>query len=87
MIQKSRLLFIMSWLMLRLHWSLIFLQASVSKALLQRSWIKPGIILFARQHDRFPTDCWHFDGHRSAYLYVEAEKPLLVYFLPEYSSN
>jgi hypothetical protein len=86
--QKSRLLFVASWLVLRLHWSLALLHSSVAHAWLKRSWTKPGVILFSRQPQRYPTDRWHFDGRRSVYLYSDhSTSALHICFLPEYSAN
>lgn len=86
--QKSRLFFITSWLVLRLRWSLAFLRVSISNGALQRLWAQPGIILFSRQHQRFPMDRWSFDEQRSTYLYAaHPEEPVRVCLLPEISRN
>ncbi len=91
--QKSRLFFITSWLVLRLRWSLAFLRISASNGTPQRLWAQPGIILFSRQHLRFPMDRWNFDEERSAYLcFPPPEEPyghslLRVYHLPDISHN
>ncbi|MDZ7292789.1 MAG: hypothetical protein ONB44_23750 [candidate division KSB1 bacterium] len=85
--QKSRLLFVTSWLVLRLRWSLAFLQA-VSQVTLQRLWSRPGIILFSHQDYRFPLDRWVFDEQRGAYLFsARPEEPLRICLLPEISQN
>ena len=86
--QKSRIFFITSWLVLRLRWSLAFLRLPVSHATLDRLWSQPGIILFSRQHDRFPFDRWYFEEGRCTYLCCPlSEEPLRVYHLPDISHN
>jgi hypothetical protein len=86
--QKSRLLFIASWLVLRLRWSLIFLQKSLSNAGAPRWWAKPGIILYTRQPKRFPLDCWSFDENRQVYVYSDPSlESMRVCFMPELSRN
>jgi len=86
--QKSRLLFIMSWLVLRLRWSLVFLQKSLSNGGAQRWWAKPGIILYSRQQGRFPLDRWHCNETRSAYLYSNpTAESLTILLFPEISRN
>jgi len=86
--QKSRLLFIASWLVLRLRWSLIFLQKSLSNADAPRWWAKPGIILYTRRQKRLPLDCWSFDENRRAYVYSDPSlESMRVCFLPESSRN
>jgi hypothetical protein len=86
--QKSRLFLITSWLVLRLRWSLAFLRISASDGTLQRLWTQPGIILFSRQHLRFPLDRWCFDEQRGAYLYsAQQEESVRVCLLPKISRN
>jgi hypothetical protein len=86
--QKSRLLFVTSWLVLRLRWSLAVVQVSVSNLALQRLWSRPGIVLFSRQQHQFPIDRWVFEQNHGAYLWADQpEEPLRIYVLPEVSSN
>ncbi|MDZ7362756.1 MAG: hypothetical protein ONB46_18815 [candidate division KSB1 bacterium] len=86
--QKSRLLFIASWLVLQLRWSLIFLQKSLSNAGATRWWAKPGIILYTRRQKRFPLGCWSFDENRQAYIYSDPSiESMRVCFMPELSRN
>lgn len=86
--QKSRIFFITSWLVLRLRWSLACLRISASDETRHRLWAQPGIILFSRQHLRFPMDRWNFDEERSAYLCLpQLKEPLRVYHLPDISHN
>jgi hypothetical protein len=86
--QKSRLLFIAWWLVLRLRWSLIFLQKSLSNAGALRWWAKPGIILYTSRPKRFPLDCWSFDENRQVYVYSDpSPESMRVCFMPELSRN
>jgi len=78
----------MSWLVLRLRWSLIFLQQSFISGGIQRGWAKPGIIFFTRQHRQFPLERWSFDESRGVYLYADqTDKAINICFLPESSRN
>jgi hypothetical protein len=86
--QKSRLFLVASWLVLRLRWSLAFLRISASNGTLHRLWAQPGIILFSRQHLRFPMDRWSFEEGRSVYLcFPLSKEPLHVYHLSDISHN
>jgi len=86
--QKSRAVLMISWLVLRLRWSLIFAQQSLVAGGIQRGWAKPGIIHFARQPRQLPLERWSFDESRGAYLYSHpAAESLHVCFLPEISRN
>jgi hypothetical protein len=86
--QKSRLLLIASWLVLRLRWSLIFLQKSLSSAGAPRGWAKPGIILYTRRQKGFPLDCWSYDENRQVYVYSDpSPESMRVCLLPEWSRN
>jgi hypothetical protein len=86
--QKSRLVLVASWLVLRLRWSLIFLRTSLDNGGIQRWWSTPGIILFSRRHNQFPLDRWSFEEQRSAYLHSSpTAESLRVCFLPEISQN
>lgn len=77
-----------SWLVLRLRWSLIFVQQSFIAGGIQRGWGKPGIIQFTRQHRQFPLARWSFDESRGAYLYADQDEGAInICFLPEISSN
>ncbi len=86
--EKTRAFLIVSWLVLRLRWSLIFLQQSFISGGVQRGWDKPGIIFFTRQHRQFPLARWSFEASRGAYLYADqTEKAINICFLPESSRN
>jgi hypothetical protein len=86
--QKSRILFVASWLVIRLRWSLTRLWLTASDPAWQRLWSQPGIVLFARRHSRFPIDRWIFDRERSAYLYsAQSDEPLRLRLLPDISCN
>ena len=86
--QKSRAVLMISWLVLRLRWSLIFVQQSFIAGGIQRGWGKPEIIQFTHQHRQFPLARWSFEGRRGAYLHLDqAEKAINVCFLPENSRN
>jgi hypothetical protein len=86
--EKTRALLIVSWLVLRLRWSLIFLQQSFTLGGIQRGGTKPGIIFFTRQHRQFPLARWNFETSHGAYLYADqTEKAISVCFLPESSRN
>lgn len=86
--QKSRLLFITSWLILRLQWSLVFLRRSLAKGGEERWENKPGIILFRRQRDPFPLERWSFAEQRGSYLYAHPqEESFSICTLPEISRN
>lgn len=86
--QKSRAVLLVSWLVLRLRWSLIFVQHSFVTGGIQRGWTKPGIIHFTRQHRHLPLERWSFDGPRGIYLYADqVETAINICFLPERSNN
>jgi hypothetical protein len=86
--QKSRLVLVASWLVLRLRWSLIFLRTSLDNGGLERWWATPGFILYSYRHNQFPLERWSFDEQRSAYIHSSPNaESLRVCFLPEISQN
>ena len=86
--QKSRTLLLISWLVLRLRWSLIFVQQSFVMGGLLRGWAKPGIIQFTRQPQHLPLERWSFDESRGVYLYADqVETAINIYLLPERCNN
>lgn len=78
----------MSWLVLRLRWSLIFVQQSFVTGGILRGWVKPGIIQFARQPRHLPLERWNFDEARGVYLYAnQVETAINICLLPERCNN